>query len=75
MNEIRKAGKNLYFISINQCLHNVQIIADRSEYVEFDICQTIHRGDIIGISGFAGKSLKGVLSLYSMNIVILPGIN
>lgn len=69
--EIRKAGKNLCFMQVNQGLSNIQIIVDRSEHSDFDICNTVNRGDIIGITGFTGKSLKGELSIYSTNIVIL----
>ena len=31
----------------------------------------IHRGDIVGVRGFVGKSLKGELSIYALELQIL----
>lgn len=68
--EMRAAGKNLYFLSIISANISFQIIVDKKEQ-EIEICKDICRGDIIGIDGFIGKSLKGELSLYALNIIIL----
>lgn len=53
-------------------------MADSREYKDMDseikfsdINGLIHRGDIIGAIGFVGKSLKGELSIYPVNLMIL----
>ena len=81
--EKRNAGKNLCFITFESNGDRLQVIFDRREYInhlenktiepyEFkELCNRFHRGDIIGINGFAGKSIKGELSIYALDIVLL----
>lgn len=66
--EIRKSGAKLYFITVTSNGNTLQVISDIREYMGTNFHQgnNVSRGDIIGITnGFAGKSLKGELSIYT----------
>jgi lysyl-tRNA synthetase, class II len=67
--EIRNS-KNIMFLTIKSNQHSIQIIIDKTEN-DIPSGKEVCRGDIIGIIGYIGKSLKGELSLYAMDIIIL----
>lgn len=72
--EVRSAGK-LTFVTAMSGTNNIQLMIkqdmlDKPEEYK-NIIKTISRGDIIGVSGFPGKSKKGELSLFVKNIQIL----
>ncbi len=74
--EKRGNGKKLNFYTVVSDGYTIQYLADVKEYNgtpdEFrEINQSVHRGDIIGVRGFVGKSLKGELSIYPLEITIL----
>jgi len=74
---IRKSSKNLYFIDIEASPGHLQVISDRRIYnssseQEFDDDHhAVHRGDIIGVEGYPGKSKRGELSVFPRKIQIL----
>lgn len=71
--EIRKSGKNFVFLNLKSGGFELQFLMDRNEYGDgfSEIVKQIHRGDIVGATGFVGASIKGELSLYVTKIVIL----
>jgi lysyl-tRNA synthetase class 2 len=72
--EKRNSGKNLVFYTVESDGLHLQILADKREFVgpHFDtINSCIKRGDIVGFSGFVGKSLRDELSLYAREIELL----
>jgi len=72
--EIRPAGK-LTFITASsgtsflQFMIKQDLLEDPTDYK--NIVSKIHRGDIVGVYGFVGKSKKGELSLFVKKITIL----
>lgn len=72
--EIRPAGK-LTFITSSSSTNFLQfmikqdLLEDSADYK--NIVSKIHRGDIVGVFGFVGKSKKGELSLFVKKIQIL----
>lgn len=72
----RSSGKKLIFYTIEDESFEIQLIASLSLYkgvnLTFsEINNVIHRGDIIGIEGFIGKSRKGELSIFVNNLTLL----
>lgn len=73
--EKRESGNKLVFYTVISDGLTIQFLSDKREYAneanfkhDNDL---IHRGDIIGVTGFAGRSLKGELSIYVLTIRIL----
>lgn len=71
--EIRKSSKKLAFIKIKNDGCYLQLIMHETEFLDnfSENLKQVHRGDIIGVIGFAGKSKKGELSINVTKIVIL----
>lgn len=73
--EKRNAGKKLFFYTVMSNGNTLQYLADVREYENpdkfLDDNNLMHRGDIVGVRGFVGKSLKGELSIYPLEIVLL----
>lgn len=73
--EKRNSGKKLFFYTVSANGFSLQYLADIREYEQPDkfseINNIIHRGDIVGVRGFVGKSLKGELSIYPLELVLL----
>jgi lysyl-tRNA synthetase class 2 len=73
--EKRGNGKKLFFYTVTSNGYNLQYLADIKEYEDqskfIEINNLIHRGDIVGVRGFVGKSLKGELSIYPLELVLL----
>mmetsp|Transcript_63540 Transcript_63540/g.95916 ORF Transcript_63540/g.95916 Transcript_63540/m.95916 type:complete len:667 (+) Transcript_63540:95-2095(+) len=71
---VRRQGK-LYFYDINGDGSKLQIMSDLGTYEDPEAFAAIHkllkRGDIIGVSGFAGKSRHGQLSVFPQKITLL----
>jgi lysyl-tRNA synthetase, class II len=73
----RCSSKKLLFYTMEDNSYCIQLIASLSFYnnnntLSFDeINNIIHRGDIVGIEGFMGKSKKGELSIFLTDIQIL----
>jgi len=73
----RSSGKKLFFYTLEDDNCNIQIMASNLHYSDNDplsfteINNIVHRGDIIGISGFIGKSKKGELSIFPNSITLL----
>ena len=67
---IRAAGPKLVFIDLNGDDAKVQIMATAQDYKgDFDQLHTaVRRGDIIGVTGVAGRSKTGELSIRPTNI-------
>lgn len=73
--EKRCSGKQLIFYNVESDNHSLQFLLDKKEYDDKDnfelINSIIHRGDIIGVTGFVGKSLRGELSIYPTKMTLL----
>jgi len=72
----RSSGKNLFFYTLEDESSEIQIISSLSYFEEnkltfHEINNIIHRGDIIGIKGFIGKSKRGELSIFVKDIILL----
>ena len=72
----RWAGKKLLFYTIESDGVSIQIISDKRLYTNISMTfkklhTLIRRGDIVGITGFMGKSKRGELSIFANNIVLL----
>jgi len=71
----RNNGKKLFFYSVTTNGFNLQYLADINEYNDkekfAEINKLIHRGDIVGVRGFVGKSIRGELSIYPLELVLL----
>lgn len=72
----RSSGKKLFFYTIEDESHEIQLISSMSLYKDtnltfYEINNVIHRGDIIGIEGFIGKSKKGELSIFVNKLTLL----
>lgn len=81
---IRDSSKKLKFYTLQQEGYNLQIMLDLRHYIFPDtftdseklenfktLSSKISRGDILGITGFVGKSHKGELSIFPSNVIIL----
>ena len=73
--EKRGNGNKLLFYTVFSDGVSIQYLCDKREYENQDNFvkdnDIIHRGDIVGVRGFAGKSLKGELSIYPLEIKLL----
>ena len=73
--EKRNSGKKLFFYTVTSNGFTLQYLADIREYENkekfLEMNNLIHRGDIVGVRGFVGKSLKGELSIYPLELVLL----
>lgn len=73
--EKRESGKQLVFYTVESDGHTLQFLVDKREYANQErfkiVNDSIHRGDILGAIGFVGKSLRGELSLYPTELVLL----
>ncbi|KAK7303905.1 hypothetical protein RJT34_14823 [Clitoria ternatea] len=72
----RASGSKLVFYDLHGGGYKVQVMADASksdldeaEFSKFH--SNVKRGDIVGISGFPGKSKKGELSIFPKTFVLL----
>jgi len=67
---IRASGAKLIFIDIHEDSSKIQIFATAENYKgDFELLsRTLKRGDIIGVTGFAGKTKTGELSVRPTNI-------
>lgn len=73
--EKRGNGKKLNFYTVMSDGYQLQYLVDLREYEKKEEFKTvnklIYRGDIVGVRGFVGKSLKGELSIYPLEMKIL----
>jgi lysyl-tRNA synthetase class II len=60
-------GENIIYPVIQIVVNNLTIV-DNSD---FDLTRKLNNGDIIGISGFIGKTIKSELSLYASSLYLL----
>ena len=72
----RSSGKKLIFYTLEDESCEIQLISSLSFYkgteLTFnEINNVIHRGDIIGVNGFMGKSKKGELSIFVTDLKLL----
>ena len=72
----RWGGKKLLFYTVESDDVSIQIISDKRLYTNTSMTfkkmhTLIHRGDVIGIIGFMGKSKRGELSIFANDIVLL----
>ncbi|WVZ09610.1 hypothetical protein V8G54_014140 [Vigna mungo] len=72
----RTSGSKLVFYDLHGGGFKVQVMADASksnldeaEFSKFH--SNVKRGDIVGVTGFPGKSKKGELSIFPKNFVVL----
>jgi lysyl-tRNA synthetase class 2 len=72
--EIRDASSKLIFMTVYSTNQKLQFIFSKELYCtpdNFQNVKKIHRGDIIGVNGFVGKSKHGELSLFVNSFTIL----
>lgn len=71
--EIREAGSKLMFFTVYSMNQNLQYIFSKEFYTgaDFNELKNICRGDIVGVTGFVGKSKHGELSLFGNTFQIL----
>ena len=72
----RSSGKKLFFYTIEDESCEIQLISSLTLFKDtnltfYEINNVIHRGDIIGIKGFIGKSRKGELSIFVNKLTLL----
>lgn len=72
----RSSGKKLFFYTIEDESCEIQLISSLTLFKDtnltfYEINNVIHRGDIIGIEGFIGKSRKGELSIFVNKLTLL----
>ncbi|KAJ4460465.1 putative Lysine--tRNA ligase [Paratrimastix pyriformis] len=69
----RASGAKLYFFDLWDDGTRLQIMADaRAFHGDFDTCMAqLRRGDIVGVTGYPGKSRRGELSIFPSEIRIL----
>ncbi|KAJ1433468.1 OB-fold nucleic acid binding domain, AA-tRNA synthetase-type [Sesbania bispinosa] len=72
----RSSGAKLVFYDLHGGGIKVQVMADASksdlDEVEFSkLHSNVKRGDIVGVTGFPGKSKKGELSIFPKTFVVL----
>ncbi|RHY30314.1 hypothetical protein DYB32_004417 [Aphanomyces invadans] len=71
----RASGAKLHFYGLNadgasiQVMSQIDAYADAAEYAR--IHASLRRGDLVGVTGFPGKSKKGELSIFPSRIVLL----
>lgn len=74
----RWSGKKLIFYTIEHKNETLQLMCDIRDYscsntepTFKEINEIVHRGDIIGVTGYVGKSKRGELSLFPKSIKLL----
>ncbi|EQC40015.1 lysyl-tRNA synthetase, class II [Saprolegnia diclina VS20] len=71
----RASGAKLHFYGLNADGASIQVMSSIDTYVNAEAYARIHaslrRGDLVGITGFPGKSKKGELSIFPQSIVLL----
>jgi len=72
----RQQGSKMVFYTINGDGFKVQVMSQIQHYGEgedafFKIHNKLRRGDIIGVVGMPGKSMKGELSIFPSKLVLL----
>jgi len=73
--EIREASSKLVFMSVISDFNKIQYVFSKEFYENNDNflndLRKINRGDIVGVTGFVGKTKHGELSLFPSNFLIL----
>lgn len=73
--EIREAGTKLVFMTVSSNLQKLQYVFSKQIYSLPDKflqdVRTISRGDIVGVSGFVGKTHNGELSVFVKEFMML----
>ncbi|KAF0686824.1 Aste57867_21384 [Aphanomyces stellatus] len=71
----RASGAKLYFYGLHADGANIQVMSQIDSYENEDEYHRIHaalrRGDLVGVTGFPGKSKKGELSIFPTRLVLL----
>lgn len=68
----RAAGKKLIFYQVQGDGETLQVVAEEgSAEKNWDIHAVLHRGDIVGVRGYVGRTRKGELSIYPREMVLL----
>jgi len=70
----RAAGGSLYFYDLQAQGGKIQVLADKRSAAsdsDWEMHNHIKRGDIIGVTGVAGRSNSGELSIYPTNTQLL----
>ncbi|CAK4710629.1 hypothetical protein LEN26_013604 [Aphanomyces euteiches] len=71
----RASGAKLHFYGLNADGSSIQVMSQIDAYTNAEEYARIHaalrRGDLVGITGFPGKSKKGELSIFPQRIVLL----
>jgi lysyl-tRNA synthetase class 2 len=71
----RASGQKLLFYDVQADGQKIQVMSALDDYENAEAYATIHsrtrRGDIVGITGYPGKSKKGELSIFPKSITIL----
>ena len=71
----RISGSKLYFYDLHADGHKIQIMSAIDQYSDEASFRSIHarlrRGDIVGVSGYPGKSKKGELSIFPVDMTLL----
>jgi len=72
INSKRVSGQSLIFYDLRADDAKVQVMADRKTAEDdFAIHSMLRRGDIVGVRGFPGKSKRGELSIFPLEVVLL----
>eukprot|EP00002_Diphylleia_rotans_P019142 TRINITY_DN3705_c0_g1_i1.p1 TRINITY_DN3705_c0_g1~~TRINITY_DN3705_c0_g1_i1.p1 ORF type:complete len:594 (-),score=143.68 TRINITY_DN3705_c0_g1_i1:217-1998(-) len=70
----RSSGSKLFFYDLRGEGTKIQVLSDERTYQAgnfAEIHETLRRGDIIGVRGIPGKSKRGELSIFPVEIVLL----
>jgi lysyl-tRNA synthetase class 2 len=71
--EIREASKKLFFMTVQSDGHKVQYLANMLFYNDKDnftqLIRSIHRGDIVGITGIPARAKKGKEARGELSII------
>lgn len=72
---MRSYGKKLFFCDLRQNETTVQILANRQYYSDEEefknLIKTLHRGDIVGVTGYPTRSKLGEFSIMPQKLIIL----
>ena len=72
ISSIRKNSNKLFFYDLHADDKTVQIISNNKIHIDnFDLNDALRYGDIIGVTGFPGKSKTGELSVFTTKIQLL----
>jgi len=68
----RSSGNNLYFYDLKAEGGKIQVLSNKVDYKgSWDVHNLLHRGDLVGIVGFPGKSKTGELSIFPHTLQLL----